>query len=148
MSASLDEPFTTKGFQSSFANPEYFGSVTVRGRRIEVHVDSLRVSVYEPQIWNNLAVRAVLRGSDSWPVDSSHYEQLPTDSATKTAEDGTVWLRHPLTMPLRVPRGKSVADHRIVLEIITPHDPLDGTRGSNPALLDSLLLRRASPRHP
>lgn len=49
---------------NSFANPEYFGSAKVRGRRIEVRVDSLRVSVYNPQFWNDLAVRAASRAPD------------------------------------------------------------------------------------
>ncbi len=141
--ASLDEPFSLKSRLNSFASPEYFGSVKVRGRRIEVRVDSLRVSVYEPQVWNDLSVRAVLRAPDRSNVDSSDYEELPADSATQTGDDGTVLLRQPWSMSLRVPRGASIAEHRIVLEIITPHDPMDGTRARNPAHLDSLLLRRA-----
>lgn len=144
----LDEPFSLKSRLNTFASPEYFGSVKVRGRRIKVHVDSLRVSVYRPQVWNDLTVRGVLRGPDKSYVDSSRYVQLPTDSTTETADDGTVLLRELPSMSLQVPRGAMLADHRLVLEISTPRSPISGKRAWNPAHLDSLLLRRAVPERP
>lgn len=146
--ASLDEPFTLTSRFNSFANPEYFGSVKVRGRRIEVQIDSLRVSVYEPQVWNDLAVRAVLRGPDGSNVDTSRYQSLPTDSTTETTADGTVLLSQLPSMSLHVPRGAAMADHRLVLEISTPRSPMSGKQAWNPALLDSLLLRRAVIENP
>lgn len=115
----------------------------MRGRRIEVRIDSLRVSVYEPQVWNDLSVRALLRARDRSNADSSRYQSLPTDSTTETAADGTVLLGELPSMTMHVPRGAAVADNRIVLEMMTIHDPETGGRSWNPAHLDSLLLRRA-----
>lgn len=120
----------------------------MRGRRIEVQIDSLRVSVYEPQVWNDLAVRAVLRGPDRSNVDTSRYQSRPTDSTTETTADGTVLLRQLPSMSLHVPRGAAMADHRLVLEISTPRSPMSGKQARNPALLDSLLLRRAVIENP
>lgn len=139
----FEEPFSLKSRLNTFADPEYFGSVRVRGRSIEIRVDSLRVSVYRPQVWNDLAVRAVLRGPDKSYVDSSSYVKLPTDSTTETAADGTVLLSDLRRMSLRVPQGAATADHRLVLEISTPRSPMSGKRAWNPAHLDTLLLRRA-----
>ena len=141
--ASLDERFTVETRHNSFANATYFGAVKVRGRRIDVDLDSLRVSAYKPALWNELEVRAVLRGPDRAHVDTTRYQRLPTDSTIETSEDGTVVINELPRMTLRVPRGTAVADHRIVLEISTMRSALGGGRSWNPALLDSLLLRRA-----
>lgn len=110
-------PFAIASRGGSFANTEYFGAVVGRGRRVDIVVDSHRVSVFRPAVWNDLILRAELyKRADRIVVDSTNGIRLSTDS---TLGSGWVDFGALPTFRLKLPRGADPANYGLAIQVST-----------------------------
>lgn len=135
--------FEARSPTSSFIQADVAGSLSVYEGHVELILDSLRMSVYSDDIWDELAMRAVLLrvdGADLVNVDSSSTQPLRRDRFPgPRASDG--WSVMQPTEAMRLRRGTPRSTrYRLGIEFIG-RSPMTGRRSSSWAWLDSSVVR-------